>query len=246
MKTVVLFSGGMDSTVLLTHAVRNVGAENVLALSIMYGSLHNKRESVAAEEVCQYLGVSRQVINLPSEIFAGGSSALLGEVDMPKEEYHDPLKETPSATIVPFRNAVLISIATAVADARGYGIVTMAAHLNDAVGYAYPDCMPEFLNPMAQAVAHGTLRKVRLEHPYTHNTKSDLVTIGSYLRAPLVLSWSCYRGEADHCGQCPTCRERTKAFHDAGYMDPTKYVYGYGPIYTGKEGLQVFPPSEKP
>ena len=243
MKRLILYSGGMDSTVLLTQAVREVGPENVLALSLHYGSLHNSRESEAAAEICTFLNVLRTIITLPKELFAGGSSALMGDSEMPVEEYHDPTKETPSATIVPFRNANLISAAVAYAEGHGFETVSIAAHMNDAIGYAYPDCMPEFLEPMAQAVAFGTLHKVHLRYPYTENTKSDLVTIGAVVRAPLVLSWSCYRGGRVHCGECPTCLERQRAFYEAGYMDPTKYVVPSKRAI--EKGLEVFPYGEK-
>ena len=237
MRTVVLYSGGLDSTTLLKQVVDKEGAQDVLALSVKYGSLHNYREGMAATRITERLGVLHQVIVLPEAIFAGGNSALLGESEMPDEEYHDPTKVTPSATIVPFRNAVFISIAVAVANARGYNRVALAVHKNDAIGYAYPDCMPEFLRPMAEAVIHGTLNEVSLDFPYTQSTKANIVEMAAVVRAPIHLSWSCYRGEGMHCGICPTCRERQKAFHDAGYKDPTRYTS----TFAQEEGLAEFP-----
>lgn len=244
---VVLFSGGLDSTTALTEQVRKYGASQVLALSITYGSLHQESESAAAYRICEFLGVKRKVISLPASIYDEGKSALLGQSSMPNEEYHDPEKESPSATIVPFRNAILIAIATAVANSIGALHVYIAAHGNDAVGFAYPDCTPQFLGPMSEAVYYGTLRQVKLMYPYILMTKAGVVGVAAAVRAPLNMTWSCYRGGAVHCGQCPTCLERRKAFHDAGYFDPTKYLDGTLPTYDNfvTPTYQVFPPGER-
>jgi len=136
MKSIVLLSGGMDSTTVLAQAV--VDSQEVLALSLGYGSRHQKAEQEAARKVIGYYGVNLVTLELNYSIFRGGSSALLGEVDVPNEEYHDPEKESPSATVVPFRNANLISTAVAIAEARGYGQVWVAVHASDAQGFAYP------------------------------------------------------------------------------------------------------------
>jgi 7-cyano-7-deazaguanine synthase len=150
------------------------------------------------------------------------------------------MKHTPSQTIVPFRNGVMISVAVAHANANGYNRVSLAPHMNDATGYAYYDCMPAFLRPMGEAVAHGTHGAVELDFPYTRNTKADIVVMAAIIRAPLQLSWSCYRGGASHCGECPTCLERQKAFIEAGYEDPT--IYLKSPLEP--EGLAAFPDAE--
>lgn len=239
MRTVVLFSGGLDSTTLLAETVRKEGPQNVLALSLRYGSLHNDAEGRAADKIAEHLGVLRQIITLPEAIFAGGKSALMGQSEMPDDEYHDPMGHTPSATIVPFRNGVFIATAVAIANSKGYNRVALAVHANDAVGYAYYDCMPEFLRPMAEAVIHGTHNEVNLDFPYFRTSKAGIVEIAAEIAAPLELSWSCYRGGEFHCGKCPTCLERQKAFWGAGFQDPT--FYEVSPIDREPEGLADYP-----
>ena len=57
-KAICLVSGGMDSAVCLFHAVKNLGAENVKALSIHYGQ-KGSIELEHAKRECASLGVER-------------------------------------------------------------------------------------------------------------------------------------------------------------------------------------------
>jgi len=224
MKHLVLVSGGMDSATVLAMAAQQRSCEDVLALSIRYGSTHQKTEMRAAQKVCKAIGVEQYVITLPNDIFVGGSSALLGEIPIPVGEYHDIDKESPSATVVPFRNGVFLSIAVAMAEAHGFDKVWYANHANDATGFAYPDCTPEFMGAMTSAAYIGTHRKVRLATPFQWMKKSDIVREAVIRFVPLGLTWSCYRGKEVHCGSCPTCTERINAFRMACYIDPVKYA----------------------
>ena len=221
MTQVVLFSGGLDSSTALAMASKR--NDHVLAVSVRYGAVHQVSEIAASVAIAAHYGVEHRIITFPPNIFTGGDSALLGEAPIPTEEYHDPTKESPSATIVPFRNANLISMATAIAEAAGGGSVWVATHATDAGGWAYLDCSPEFIGAMTAAVYIGTLRKVNLIAPFNNMTKAQIVEAGMKLHVPFHLTWSCYRGWSLHCGTCPTCRERHKAFVEANYSDPTIY-----------------------
>lgn len=240
-KAVVLFSGGMDSTTAIAQAIFD-GHQEILALTIGYGSLHNFAEGLAAKEVIAayqkgwpMVTFVHEQYELPSAIFAGNSSALMGEIKMPEITYQE-IQETegPSPTVVPFRNANLISLATAVACAREYDAVYIGAHADDANNWAYPDCTPEFLGSMAAAVWVGSYHKVRLVFPFIWMQKHDIVMQADILGAPIELSWSCYNPyqilvgddtmENVHCGRCPTCIERANAFAEANFWDPTDYM----------------------
>jgi len=226
MTSIVLFSGGLDSTTLL-NSVASSG-EPVIALTLRYGSQHQQAETAAASRVItrlrRYYDIVHEVIDIPPAIFVGGGSTLMGEGVIPNEEYHDPEKESPSSTVVPFRNAVFLSVAVARAQALGASKVHLAVHQSDHEGWAYPDCSPEFIGAMMAAAYVGTLREVRLEAKFVWMTKAQIVKQAFLQSAPLGLSWSCYRGGEVHCGTCPTCRERIKAFREAGFIDPVKYL----------------------
>ena len=62
MKVVLLYSGGLDSTVLLYH-LRDQGHQ-VVCLSFDYGSKHARKELAAAEEICKGLDIPRETIKL--------------------------------------------------------------------------------------------------------------------------------------------------------------------------------------
>lgn len=76
---------------------------------------------------------------------------------------------------------------------------------------------------MKSAIAAGTSSGVDLEIPFQQHPKSKIVEVGSRLGVPFNLTYSCYRGGRLHCGRCPTCLERAKAFKEANIADPTEY-----------------------
>jgi 7-cyano-7-deazaguanine synthase len=226
-RAVVLLSGGLDSTTALAQAIAD-GAKAVTCVSVQYGSKHNTREARAARDVVQYYShsvfVDLEIVNMPSRIFQSGKSALMNEIDMPHQTYKELMEgEGPSPTVVPFRNANLISIATAIAIRDEAPYVYAGMHAEDAHNWSYPDCTPEFLGAMANAVYVGSYHAVRLVFPFIWMGKDDIVTRAMSMSVPLDLTYSCYEGHEYHCGQCPTCVERKEAFRSAGVEDPTEY-----------------------
>lgn len=215
MRSLVLFSGGLDSSVALAKA--RVESDEVAALSFQYGSVHNAREARAAEYIAKYFLIKRyeEVIHLPA-----GQSTLMGVGETPARAYE---QEGPQPTVVPFRNAVLLSYAVAFAEAEGFDHVWSGQHADDHGHWAYPDCSPEFLGAMAAAVYVGTYHKVRLVFPFVWMTKAEVVAAGALLNVPFSYTYSCYRGGDIHCGACPTCIERKRAFFHAGVVDNTVY-----------------------
>jgi 7-cyano-7-deazaguanine synthase len=230
MKAVVLLSGGLDSTTTLYQAIAD-GADCILAVSFDYGSKHAAKELTAAEYVVEYVdmnfgdvGIRQRVVVMPN-IFGGGKSAVMGDIDMPMEEYRNyEGGEGESVTVVPFRNANLIAAATTIAEVGGYDRVYVGMHATDHGTWAYPDCTPEFLGATANAVYVGTLHRVRLVFPLIWMTKAEVVTRAHLLDVPIDLTWSCYEGGEVHCGTCPTCLERIKAFQEAGIRDEVEYA----------------------
>lgn len=222
-KALVLLSGGLDSTTCLAMAVDALGAEQVTTLSLLYGQKHD-REVKAAQNIAVYYGCKYNIFELPN-LFAGYGSTLI-----------DPGKEQPqltyqeicdsfgvSPTYVPFRNGNLLSAAAALALVEGAEYLYYGAHAEDARGFAYPDCTPEFNGAMANAIYVGTYHKVRLLTPLQWLTKPDVVKEALRLKAPIHLTYSCYAGREKQCGKCPTCISRIAAFKQAGAKDPVEY-----------------------
>ena len=125
-------------------------------------------------------------------------------------------------TVVPFRNGIMLSIAAGLAESLEVEALMLGNHAGDHA--IYPDCRPEFSDPMAFAIEAGTYAKIKVIRPFEHLTKTDIAKIGGQLNAPFELTYSCYKGGENHCGKCGTCYERKEAFRDAGVMDPTPYL----------------------
>ena len=125
------------------------------------------------------------------------------------------------STVVPFRNGIMLAIATGIAESHELKRVYIANHGGDHT--IYPDCRPEFIDAMDKATSAGTFVDVRVEAPYTNISKADIVRRGAALGIDYTKTWSCYKGSEIHCGKCGTCVERKEAFADAGVEDPTEY-----------------------
>lgn len=218
MKSVVVFSGGLDSTVLLAK-LKGEGRE-VVALSVDYGQRH-RCELESAKKVCALLGVEHRVADLSGlRPMLGGSSQTDDSVAVPHGHYAE---ENMKKTVVPNRNMLLLAAAGAWAISLKFDSVAYAAHAGDHA--IYPDCREEFVAPLAQALRNADWHKVEVERPFLKYTKAEIVKVGALNSAhkAMALSYSCYEGKELHCGLCGTCQERRVAFRDAGVTDPTAY-----------------------
>jgi 7-cyano-7-deazaguanine synthase len=217
MNVVVLCSGGMDSVTALYWAQREHRV--VAGVSFDYGAKHNSRELPFAAVHARRCGVRHEVIGLEfvNRLFA--SDLLESGGRIPEGHY---AAETMKRTVVPFRNAIFLSIACGLAESAGAEALVIAAHGGDHA--IYPDCREGFMRAMADAMRLGTYAGVKLLRPFIAWDKSQIAAEGVRLGVDLAQTWSCYLGGAVHCGRCGTCVERREAFALAGVPDPTAYA----------------------
>ena len=216
MKALVLFSGGLDSTVLATQMKQE--AKETRLLSIDYGQRHAK-ELDHSQKIADHLGLGHEILKLPQlGQILGGSSLTDKSIILPEGHYAE---DSMKSTVVPNRNMILLALAGGHALSLGFDTIAYAAHAGDHT--IYPDCRPEFADAMDKALELADWKDLNLHRPYVEMTKSDLVSLGDQLEAPLDLTWSCYAGGEIHCGKCGTCVERKEAFELANIADPTKY-----------------------
>lgn len=227
MKALVLSSGGVDSTTCVAMAVNKYGKENVITASLYYGQKHDK-ELQCARNIAEYYGlkhIEEDISNIMK--YASNVCTLVkGGKDIQHKSYAEQSKANEEGrvdTYVPFRNGLLLSIATAYADSlfpNEEVEIYYGAHADDALGSAYADCSPEFANAMDQAIKIGTYNKISVCRPLINMNKAEVVREGLKLKVPYELTWSCYEGGEKPCGKCGTCIDRKIAFQQNGVEDP--------------------------
>lgn len=222
-KAIVLLSGGLDSTLCLDLAYSYFRG-NVAALSIYYGQRHAV-EVTAAKKVAAHYRVKHRELHLPASIFSDSKGALTNnDVEVPEIAYQELIaKNELSPLYVPFRNGILLSIASAIALQEEATHIYYGAHSEDNSTWAYPDCSPNFIESMGQAIYYGTGGKVSLRAPLQPYTKADIVKEALMFNIPIKLTYSCYNGGLKACGKCPTCLSRIMAFKTNKAIDPIEY-----------------------
>jgi 7-cyano-7-deazaguanine synthase len=216
MKSIVVFSGGLDSTVLL-HQLLAAG-DTVAAISVDYGQRH-RRELEHAKAIAGRLGVDWQLANLSAICpFIAASSQTSASIAVPHGHYAE---ESMKQTVVPNRNMIMLSVAAGWAISRRFDRVAYGAHTGDHA--IYPDCRPEFAHALGNAIRLADWHPVDLHCPFIEMTKAEIVKLGASLNVDFSATWSCYEEGETHCGKCGTCFERQEAFSLAGVLDPTVY-----------------------
>lgn len=216
---ITVLSGGMDSTVLAYYA-RGL-FDTVDLVSIDYGQRHHT-ELDFARRTARRLGCRHDLVDLSGiRPLLEGSALTDDGVDVPHGHY---AADTMASTVVPNRNATLISVSYMAGVARDADAVLVGVHAGD--HFVYPDCRPEFIDQLGRALVTGNagVAQPALQAPFVHNSKTDICRLGDRLGVEWSETWSCYEGGDVHCGRCGTCVERREAFRDAGVSDPTEYT----------------------
>lgn len=222
-KAVVLFSGGQDSTTCLYWA--RTYYDEVEAVSVHYGQRHSA-ELAAARTIAKMAEVEHRVLEMPV-LYTIADSALVAGMDeiKPSGGYAD--KEMPEGlptSFVPARNALLLTVATAVAVKLGARDVVTGVCQTDYSGY--PDCRRPFVDALEHALTEGlpsSCGPIRLQTPLMDLTKAETVRLAHRLPGcwdALGYSVTCYEGQRPGCGRCPACELRAQGFTSAGLDDP--------------------------
>lgn len=218
-KTVILCSGGVDSVTLAYKVAKE--RELTRLLTFDYGQRHAKEVEFAAR-TAKRLGAGHDVVDIRALAqFLSSSSLIAGAADAIPDGHY--AQDTMKSTIVPNRNAIMLTIAFGIASGMQADAVGIAVHSGD--HFIYPDCRPAFVDAFRamQEKALEGMGEVALFAPFVQTTKAGIVAEAAKLGVPFAETWSCYKGGTHHCGRCGTCVERAEAFHLAGIADPTVY-----------------------
>ncbi|HEX17438.1 MAG TPA: 7-cyano-7-deazaguanine synthase QueC [Thermoplasmatales archaeon] len=221
MRCLTLLSGGLDSCVASTLARKE--CDELFALTFVYGQRHS-REVESARKIGKFLDVEEhRFVTLDPDLFIT-SSLVNKKLDVEERDIDEIGKDIPS-TYVPARNIIFLSYALAFAESRDIEEIYIGVNALDYSGY--PDCRPEFIEAFQRVAELGTRRglegRIRIRTPLIKMRKKEIIEMGIKIRAPLQLTWSCYRGRRKACGRCDACLLRLKGFKEAGYRDPMDY-----------------------
>lgn len=214
-KVVVVYSGGMDSYTLLNW-VYSKGFD-VYAISFDYGQRHAK-ELTYAIRACYNLDIDHHVINMRGLKDVITLSALTSDTPVPEGHYEE---ESMKQTVVPNRNMILLSIASAYALSIGAECVYFGAHSGDHA--IYPDCRLPFIEAVNDTLQLGNYGQVTVYAPFLDLTKTDIASIGLSLGIDYTNAWTCYNGRDKACGKCGACVERKEAITTSGATDNMQY-----------------------
>lgn len=209
-KTVLLISGGPDSATLAhyLHREKSTTQHNhyVNALYLRTGEHSDDREIEAANRIVSSLNWKLEIFDIKDLVKGLGGSRLLVHSE---------------AAIMPFGNAIALSIATAYAFQLKADGILIALHKDDAdenLEYTRP-----FFDHFEQLVAYAHEHGPMIQTPFINMTKSEVFQFGNGLGVDYSLTWSCIRRGVVHCGYCGACRSRRRAFNLANLTDSTEY-----------------------
>lgn len=221
-KAIVLLSGGLDSATVLALATQEY--YECYALSFNYGQKHSS-ELEAAKKLAQFYKVREHCIFEMDFRRFGGSALTDDVISVPQPEQNRA--EIP-VTYVPARNTVFLSVALGWAEVLKAFDIFIGVNAIDYSGY--PDCRPEFIEAYERMANLATKEgvegnKFRIQTPLIHQSKSEIIQLGSGLGVDYSLTVSCYNADSEGraCGKCDACYLRAKGFRDAGLTDPTFY-----------------------
>lgn len=219
MKSIVLLSSGLDSTVAFKEAYDK--SDELLCVTFDYGQRARKKEIDFAKTICELFRVRHIIVELP--LYRTFRGALTGKEKLPEisgSELDDReiTLRTAGAVWVPARNVVFLAIGAALAENHRYDMIVTGFDAEEAA--TFPDNTPEFVESFNKMLESGTLTHPEIYAPLIHMSKEEIVKRGLETGAPLEWSWSCYEGGERPCGVCESCLRRARAFELAGEKDP--------------------------
>lgn len=225
-KSVVIYSGGMDSTVILHHAIKNF--EEVYCLTYNY----NQRHKLEIDKAINYtadLGVGEGqkiqqhiIVDLTFYAKLATASALTNpNINVPKMA--EVIGEAQTLAYVPNRNTVMLSIAAGYAESIGAETILYGAAMADDTS-GFWDCTNRYLELYNSVLALNRKNTIQVQAPLIKMSKKEIIQYGVELGINFSKTLTCYNGKEVGCSQCPACAARLRGFIDAKLIDPVKYA----------------------
>ena len=215
-KSVLLLSGGMDSTTLLWW-MRDHGVSEIHTVSIDYGQRHAVELKFSSSLSRLADADSHRCFKVDLRQIGGNPLTEIGRPVPPADQNQQAL------TVVPFRNLLFVTVAAAWAEMRGCNDLFLSPVRDDF--QIYRDCRREFYDMLEKTLCLGATRQTdyRIHTPFVEKWKDEIVSMGLDLGVPYAETHTCYEGKRPACGRCDACVERINAFRANRAVDPLAY-----------------------
>lgn len=209
---VVLLSSGLDSTVNLYLAKRDLTVKRVLTFD--YGQRAARREIEQSAKICSQLNLEHQIIELKWLGQMTNTSLVNTALEVPtglnvKIDDHNQSLSTAKAVWVPNRNGVFLNVGAAVAESLSADYVIPGFNIEEAA--TFPDNTGEFLKSLDKSFSFSTATQVKTRCFTTNKNKYEIAMMGRELNVPYELVWPCYFGGEKICRQCESCKRFLRA-----------------------------------
>jgi 7-cyano-7-deazaguanine synthase len=216
----VLFSGGLDSAILLAHLLAQ---EHRVVPLYVHCELHWQHEELRrARKFLRAVDApalaSLVVLKLPLSDLYDGHWSTTGRGIPHASEPDDHV-------YLPGRNPLLLIKAHVWC--RLHGITQLA--LGSLKSNPFADATDEFFAQFEAALNLAVSGQVAIVRPLAALDKRQVMALGRQM--PLELTFSCLApAGGQHCGKCNKCAERQAAFRIGGIPDPTRYAATASPV----------------
>lgn len=206
--TIVVHSGGMDSSLCLALAINQFGKENVLSLSFSYGQRHSN-EIVQAAKICKAWGVDHVIIDINC-LQQITENALTNKNIAIKHQ-----SNSPPNTLVVGRNGLMARLAAIHANHLGAHSIYMGIIEVESANSGYRDCTRHYMNLMEEILRIDLDdSSFEIRTPLVFMTKRETMALGDTLGVLDYLlkeTITCYEGIGGRgCGKCPACLLRNQ------------------------------------
>ncbi len=211
MRSIVLLSAGLDSSVNLHEAARV--SDVVLALTFDYGQRAAKRELYFAKKLCRKLKIKHHSIDLKWMLDFGGSALIDRDLKVPTNEVRiDNLrisKQTAKSVWVPNRNGILLNIAAGYAESLNADWIIPGFNAEEAA--TFKDNSVGFIESLNESFKFSTANAVKVKCFTSHLNKTEIIKRGLELKINFENIWPCYFDALKPCQQCESCKRFIRA-----------------------------------
>ncbi len=223
LKAIIVFSGGLDSICTAAYLRKKY---DLYGITFYYGQKANQEIKVA-QKFSKILGFKdHQVVDIRFMKSLYEKTNVLTNTEMKIPSKFD------YSIVVPIRNAIFLTIASAWGFSKKAELVAYGAHKGD---HKYPDCRPSFTRLLTRTLNEGEIdgiklnlrKRIKIWSPYMNNLSKSNLLIRGYreLGNDIFKTWSCYTNTKTHCGKCESCNNRKLAFLEAKIKDRTIYLH---------------------